>query len=65
VRLSSDEREAGRNADYFLELRNEDNDYRCEVDESLWTQADEGSRWTLAVGAVAGEARCNSLEPAQ
>lgn len=69
VRLGSDEREAGRNADYFLELRsedrNEDNDYRCEVDESLWTQADEGSRWTLAVGAVAGEARCNSLEPAQ
>ncbi len=65
LRLASNEREAERNADYYLELGNEDNDYRCRVDESLWTQADEGSRWTLAVGAVAGEARCNSLEPAQ
>jgi len=65
LRLGGDERESGRDADYFLELRNENNDYRCQVDEDLWTQADEGSRWTLAIGAVAGEPRCNSLEPAQ
>jgi len=65
LRLSSNEREGGRNARYFLELSNEENDYRCRVDEPLWTQADEGSRWTLAVGAVAGEPRCNSLEPTQ
>jgi ribosomal protein L40E len=65
LRLDNNEREAGRNADYFLELRSDDNDYRCRVDEPLWTQAAEGSRWTLAVGAVAGEARCDSLEAAQ
>ncbi|MEM7736556.1 MAG: hypothetical protein AAF267_12275, partial [Deinococcota bacterium] len=67
LRLSSNEREAGRSEDYFLELRTvtdgDSRDYRCNVSQDLWQAADEGSRWSLEVGAVAGEPRCDSLAP--
>ncbi len=69
LRLASNEREAGRSESYFLELRtvadDDSRDYRCEVSQDLWQAADEGSKWSLEVGAVAGEPRCNSLAPSR
>ncbi|MEM7020372.1 MAG: zinc ribbon domain-containing protein, partial [Pseudomonadota bacterium] len=59
------ERESGRIASYYLTLQSaEDGEtHQCDVKEQLWRQAQPGSQWSLEVGAVAGGARCGSLEP--
>jgi len=58
------EREGDRVDRYILALSGEGETFDCSVDEALWQQAAPRSRWVMEVGAVMGEARCGSLEPA-
>jgi ribosomal protein L40E/ribosomal protein L32 len=57
------EKESGRSEDYVLYLRNRenDNDYQCSVEQALWQDAGIESRWTMEIGGVLGDARCNTL----
>lgn len=58
------EREGNRDGRYILTLKGEDDSFNCTVRESLWQGAEPNSRWTMEVGAMMGEARCGSLQPA-
>lgn len=59
------EREGDRTAIYRIDLHSsEDETYACDVDETLWRQAEVGSSWQLDVSAVTGQPRCDSLQPA-
>ncbi|MCA9904168.1 MAG: hypothetical protein KC547_09940, partial [Anaerolineae bacterium] len=58
------EREADRDETYLLILRG-DNDavYECEVSFDLWQNAKAESAWTLEIGVVNGQPRCDTLTP--
>jgi hypothetical protein len=62
------EREAGRYEGYVLHFQSADDrskTFECPVDYSVWQSAPLESRWTLAIGSVMGDARCESLQRAQ
>lgn len=57
------EREANRNATYTLHLHSSDNDkdYSCPVELDRWQAARIENAFTLEVGSILGDARCNTL----
>lgn len=61
------EREAGRNERYELLMRASEGDgeYTCPVDFDLWQTANVETRWNMEVGAVLGDARCDTLTRAR
>ncbi len=66
VRLGC-EREAGRSEQYTLIFRapEDGKTYECPVAYDVWRGAALDSRWNLEVGAVLGDARCDSLQRAE
>ncbi len=61
------EREGGRSEAYLLYFRAADGGetYECPVSYDVWRSAALNSRWNLEVGKVMGDARCDTLSPAQ
>ncbi len=60
------QREGGLNAEYLLHLHASegDADYTCGIELARWQNAVIESRFTLAVGVIGGEARCDTLQEA-
>lgn len=56
------EREGPRHERYTVELGGLKKPITCELPEAVWRAAHVGARLRLKVGAVAGDARCESLE---
>ncbi len=60
------ERESGRQETYRLHLKASDGDatYTCGVERAEWDNAAIESLWTLEVGVIGGEPRCDTLQRA-
>lgn len=57
------EREGGRESRFEVLLRGQGREYRCGLAQEAWRGMRDGSRWTLKVGAVDKQPRCDSLKP--
>lgn len=67
LNLASNEREAGSAQRYTVHLRETEGEatYDCAfATPEQWQRMAVGSRWTMDVGAVLGNANCDSLQPA-
>lgn len=60
------EREGARASVYQVIFRGgaKGDEYRCEFNQDRWRTIREGSSWSLPVGVVGGDARCDGLKPA-
>ena len=56
------ERESARDQRYLVLLQGPEDRYSCQLDQSRWQETAVNSQWQLDVGAVAGDARCDSLQ---
>ncbi len=60
------EREAGRSEKYTVHFQASDgaNKYSCDFDQATWQSFGIETRWSLEVGAITGQPKCDSLERA-
>jgi len=57
------ERESGRAETYYLELRSDEQTFRCEVPVSTWSATRIETAFTLQIGTLTGVPNCGSLTP--
>lgn len=57
------ERESGRAENYYLQLRSDDQDFRCEVTAATWSATRIEAAFTLQIGTITGVPDCASLTP--
>ena len=66
LQLAKQEREGKHLSSYILYLKaldGKDRDYRCEVGEKTWQEAEEHSSWRLKINKVTGSPHCRTLQP--